>query len=111
MHIANDIHVQQSEYDLELASCKSVRSIRMQLGVSLHSSGMELDGTSLIVSLLIGTVGFAAFAYGKKQGRLPQLVVGILLMVFPYFVPNPLLAGGITVTLLGLMWLAIRGGL
>lgn len=72
---------------------------------------MDLDGTSLLVSFLIGGVGFVSFAYGKKQGRLPQLVVGILLMVFPYFVPNPLLAGGIAAVLLALLWLAVRGGL
>ena len=72
---------------------------------------MDLDANSLLASLLIGTVGFAVFVYGKKQGRLPQLVVGVLMMVYPYFVPNPLLAGGISVLLLGLMWLAIRGGL
>ena len=72
---------------------------------------MDLDANSLLASLLIGTVGFAVFVYGKKQGRLPQLVVGVLMMVYPYFVPDPLLAGGISVLLLGLMWLAIRGGL
>jgi len=72
---------------------------------------MDLDGTSLLVSFLIGGIGFVSFAYGKKQQRLPQMVVGLLLMVFPYFVPNPLLAGGITIVLLALMWLAIRGGL
>ncbi|MFO0667584.1 MAG: hypothetical protein U0174_26770 [Polyangiaceae bacterium] len=72
---------------------------------------MELDATSLLVSLFIGSIGFVAFAYGKKQGRLPQMLVGVLLMVFPYFVPNPLLSGGITVLLLALLWLAVRSGL
>ncbi|HJZ74942.1 MAG TPA: hypothetical protein VKE51_24575, partial [Vicinamibacterales bacterium] len=36
-------------------------------------------------SLIPGGVGFVLFVYGKKQGRWPQMVAGLLLMVYPYF--------------------------
>ena len=45
--------------------------------------------TSLIVwGMLFGIIGFAYFTYGRKQAAVMPLVVGIALMVFPYFVPN-----------------------
>ncbi|HVC21156.1 MAG TPA: hypothetical protein VNE16_13840 [Vicinamibacterales bacterium] len=40
----------------------------------------------LFLSLVIGLVGLALFTYGKKQGRMPQLIAGLALMVYPYFV-------------------------
>ena len=44
-----------------------------------------LDPTLLILSIFPSTVGFALFTYGRKQQRWPQLAVGILFMVYPYF--------------------------
>jgi len=41
---------------------------------------------ALFASLLFGVIGFAAFRYGKKYGSWPPLAIGLLLMVFPYFV-------------------------
>ncbi len=45
---------------------------------------------TIIVGFIISTVGLSFFLYGKKQKRIPQLVVGILLMVAPFLVINPL---------------------
>jgi len=72
---------------------------------------MNLNGPSLIVSLIIGSVGFVAFAYGKKQSRLPQMIVGLVLMVFPYFVTSVPWMVGITVALLGGLWGMLRAGM
>jgi hypothetical protein len=49
-------------------------------------------------------------SYGKKMARPPQLVVGLVLLIYPYFVPAlvPMLIVG-SVLLLGL-WVAIRLG-
>jgi hypothetical protein len=71
---------------------------------------VNLDANSFFASLVIGSVGFVSFAYGKKQGRLPQMLVGVLLMGFPYFVSNVLLMLGIAVALLGLLTLAVKLG-
>ena len=49
-----------------------------------------MDTGTIIAGFIISTVGFSFFLYGKKQARVPQLVVGILLMVAPFLVTNPL---------------------
>jgi hypothetical protein len=50
-----------------------------------------MSGANLIGGLIFGTVGFAAFLYGKKQAGPRAMVIGIVLMVFPYFISNTLL--------------------
>jgi len=45
----------------------------------------DLDPTLLILSLIPSGVGYVLFTYGRKQQRWPQLVCGILFMVYPYF--------------------------
>jgi hypothetical protein len=71
---------------------------------------MELDGNSLLASLVIGVVGLAVFVYGRKQGRFPHLVAGVALMAYPYFVSNVALMVGIAVALLAGLWGAVRFG-
>ena len=56
-------------------------------------------------------MGFVAFAYGKRQGRVPHMAVGAVLLIYPYFVSNVLLMLGIAVALVGLLWLGTRMGL
>jgi len=72
---------------------------------------MEFDTASLFASMLIGTVGFGLFLFGKKQQRIPQLVCGVVFMVYPYFVPGALLSSLIAVALLGVLWLAVKQGM
>ena len=71
---------------------------------------MNIDANSLLAGMLVSSIGFVLFVYGKKQSRFPQLVVGLVLMVYPYFVPSALLMFGIAVCLLGLLWLGVRAG-
>jgi len=49
------------------------------------------SATVLFASLLFGTVGFAAFVYGKKSMLWQPMAIGVVLMVYPYFVENALL--------------------
>ena len=60
---------------------------------------MNLDATWLFLSLIPSGVGFVLFAWGKKQGRWPQLVAGIVFMVYPYFTSTtpPMVGVGIGV--------------
>jgi hypothetical protein len=71
---------------------------------------MNIDANSLLAGMLVSSIGFVLFVYGKKQSRFPQLVAGLVLMVYPYFVPSALLMLGIAVCLLGLLWLGVRAG-
>lgn len=72
---------------------------------------MDLGSGSLIASLIVGAIGFVVFGYGKRQQRLPQVVVGLVLMGFPYLVPSVPWMAGIAATLLAGLWLALRFGL
>ena len=72
---------------------------------------LNLDANSLLASLLVGSIGFVAFAYGKKQSRLPQMLVGVALMAFPYFVASASLILGIGAGLLGVLVILVKVGL
>jgi hypothetical protein len=52
--------------------------------------GMSLDPWTLFLSMIFSSIGLGFFIYGKKQSRPLPLVVGIILMVYPYFTPTPL---------------------
>ena len=56
-----------------------------------------MDTTSLMLSVLFGSIGMGLFAFGKKQGLPLHLVAGLALMVLPYFLPNPLAMTGVAV--------------
>jgi len=72
---------------------------------------MDLDPGNLLVSLLVSGAGFVAFSYGRKQRRMPQMAIGVVLMVFPYFVADILLMMAIAAALLALLWWLVRRGL
>ena len=40
----------------------------------------------LFAGLLFGTIGLAAFIYGKKATRWQPMLIGFILMAFPYFI-------------------------
>lgn len=72
---------------------------------------VDLSPGSLFASLLIGSVGLVLFVYGKRQERMPQLVVGALLMVYPYFVSEVTSMIAVAVALVAGLALAVRNGL
>jgi hypothetical protein len=45
----------------------------------------------LWLSFLISTVGLGYFMYGKKAVRYRFLIAGLILMIYPYFIPGILL--------------------
>ncbi len=49
---------------------------------------LSISGASLFGGIIFGAVGLAAFIYGKKQASFKPMLIGILLMVFPYFISN-----------------------
>ena len=48
---------------------------------------------TLILGVVFSVIGMVAFARGRKSKRSSPLIGGMVLMVFPYFVPNPVLMG------------------
>lgn len=69
---------------------------------------MTFDPASLIASFIIGSVGFVAFVYGKRQRRFPQIAIGLVLMGYPYFIANVWLMILIAMMLLALLWIAVK---
>jgi hypothetical protein len=70
-----------------------------------------VNANALLASVLIGSVGMGLFMYGRKQRRVPHLAVGILLMVYPYFVPSVALMFVLGAALVGLLLLASHLGI
>jgi hypothetical protein len=64
----------------------------------------------LLISLVISGVGLGLFLYGKKQTRIPHLVIGIVLMVYTYAVTSVFWMVLIGVLLLAVLWLLVRLG-
>lgn len=71
---------------------------------------MDLDANALLASFLIGLVGAACFVYGRKQARVPPMAVGVILVVYPYFVQNVGVMIAIAVALLAALWAITRLG-
>ena len=72
---------------------------------------MNFDANSLLLSFFVSGIGYVLFRYGRKQERVPQLIVGVSLMVFPYFVSDVAWMAAITVVLIGLFFLSMKLGL
>ncbi len=49
---------------------------------------MDLSLSTIVLGLFIGLVGFALVTYGRKEMRVPHIVVGVILLVYPYFIGN-----------------------
>jgi hypothetical protein len=71
---------------------------------------VNFDPSTLFVSLLTSVIGYALFTYGRKQARLPQVVGGLLLMVYPYFVASLTSMLVIGVLICAGVWVALRMG-
>lgn len=54
---------------------------------------------SLVGGILFGSIGFIALIYGKKELNFRIIIIGILLMVYPYAISNTLAVYGIGVAL------------
>ena len=44
------------------------------------------SAAELFAAILFSTIGFAAFVYGKKSTHVGPMVLGVALMVYPYFI-------------------------
>lgn len=60
------------------------------------------DPTMLVWAILFGAAGLGFLTYGRRQKALVPLLVGIALILFPYFTPNLYLLLAVGVTLLAI---------
>ena len=64
-----------------MRACRTDADSRAKI---IASCLFDIDPTWLFLSLIPGGIGFVLFVYGKKQGRWPHLVAGLLFMAYPY---------------------------
>jgi len=72
---------------------------------------MDLSPAWLLASLCVGSVGTGLCVYGKKQLRLPQFLVGVVLMVDSALVPSVVWMLALAAVVLGGLWAWVRAGL
>jgi hypothetical protein len=68
----------------------------------------SLSPAYLFASLLVGSIGFVLFRYGRAQRRMPHTGMGVVLMVYPYFVTNVGAMLVIAALLCAALWSAVR---
>ena len=71
---------------------------------------MNLDPGYLLASMFVSGVGFVLFKYGRKQGRPPQVILGLVMLVYPYFITDLAWMLGVLPLLLLLLWGLTRMG-
>lgn len=49
---------------------------------------MEFDASSLFFGIIFGIVGVGAFQYGRNTHSGRHMILGLLLMAYPYFIPG-----------------------
>jgi len=69
-----------------------------------------VDPWWLFFSVVTGSIGLALFVYGKKQLRWPQIVAGLLFMIYPYFTETVPAMLGVGVLIGAVLWYAVWMG-
>ena len=67
-----------------------------QITALLNTTGLttgsgRFNWSNLIGGGLFGIIGFSAFIYGKKGKSAKLMIIGLALMIYPYFFPNTVL--------------------
>lgn len=70
----------------EIVDSQTITTLLSNAG--LTTGGGSFNWANVISGLIFGTIGFIAFMYGKKEKSVKPLVIGLVLMVYPYFVSN-----------------------
>jgi len=71
---------------------------------------MSLQPGWIFASLAVSSVGFVLLNYGRKIRRPPHAVAGLLMLVYPYFVPTVVPMLIIAAAVCGLLGLAVKLG-
>ena len=71
---------------------------------------MNFDADWLILSLIPGGIGFVLLTYGKKAGRWPHAVAGVLFLAYPYFTDTIWSLVGVGVVIGAALYFAVQQG-
>ena len=56
--------------------------------VGLVTGGGGINWANLIAGFVFGIIGLFVFKYGWKEKAVKPLVIGLILMIYPYFIYN-----------------------
>lgn len=71
---------------------------------------MDFAPTFLMLSLIPSGIGFVLFVYGRKAARWPQLMTGLMFMLYPYCTSGTTALAGVGLLLGGGLYLMIQAG-
>ena len=54
-------------------------------GIGLPLAG-DFNGAKIFAYIIFGAIGFVVFVYGKKNKFVRPMIIGFVLMVYPYFI-------------------------
>lgn len=66
---------------------------------------MDFSASNLLGGIIFSGIGFAALIYGKKQSSFKPMIIGGVLLVYPYFVSNIWLLYGIGLVLTAFLFI------
>jgi hypothetical protein len=69
-----------------------------------------IDVNWLMLSLVPSGAGYVLFTYGRKMSRIPQLLAGLALMIYPYFTGSIVALLAIGVLIVAALYAAIAFG-
>jgi hypothetical protein len=71
---------------------------------------MNLSPSGIVIGVFVGLIGLGLLTYGRKEVRVPHMVVGLILLVYPYFVGNWIAVLAIAAALIGALAFVSRLG-
>lgn len=61
--------------------------------------------SNFVGGMIFGSIGFVAFVYGKKMAQYRTMILGLILMIFPYMVSGNLALYGFGAALTAALFL------
>jgi len=88
--LAQEIQAPQTDLETSLKSIAQLsNSDREMLGTAIGiPSTSDLNWNTIIAGVIFGSIGLVAFLYGKKNALWKPMVIGMLLIAYPYFISN-----------------------
>lgn len=63
---------------------------------------MNFSLSSLLAGFIFGVIGVYLIKYAKDKGNIPQILIGIGLLLYPYFISNAYLVWALGFALLAM---------
>ena len=82
-----------------MPDAQTLNAVLKSYGVSSLSGDGGINWGYWIANILFGIIGWYAFLHGKREKSWRPMVIGIVLMVYPYFITNAWMAFAVGIAL------------